>query len=144
MQGSESRYEGPVVKDYGDLVALTAAIHTPLGVGTAPDLSFSNGVHGQVASGGGGTVNAPVAGGTVSPTAQGLHATPVGGVSGATHGPSGAGAGAGGTGSPGGGGGAGGGTLPFTGFSLAVPAALGAAMTAAGSLLRRVLRRTAG
>ena len=136
------------MKDYGDLVAVTAAIHTPLGVGTAPDLTFSNGVHGQVASGGGGggTLNAPVAGGTsVSPSAQGLHATPTGGVSGATHGPS--GAGAGGAASPGGGGGgggAGGGTLPFTGFSLAVPATLGAAMTAAGMALRRVLRRRAG
>jgi hypothetical protein len=118
MHGSRRQYESPLVRDYGDLRGITASLHPLVGAGGS-DLAFSTpwphdpGSGPQNASGGSGGVA-----------------------------DSGGGGGSGGGGpSGGGGGGGGGGSLPFTGLVVGAVAAAGSGLTAAGTLLRRFVRR---
>jgi hypothetical protein len=119
MHGSQPNYWPPVVMDYGDLRGMTAAFD-PLAAARGADLSFSSPDQGAV-------------GGQMAGGGEYLGA----GVGGA-----GAGGGGDGGGSSGGGAGGGGdGSLPFTGLAVGAMAAAGAALTAAGSGLRRFARR---
>ena len=121
-------YCRPEVKDYGDLVAITAdgSGMAHFGLGTLAAVSAP-----LLPSGGGSDV-APSsdAGETLGATGGGGDAG--GGTAGDT-----AGLGAGGDGA----GGDGAGSLPFTGFLAAGVAALGAGLTAAGAAARKYLGR---
>ena len=162
MQGSHSKYEPPLVLDYGSLVRITAMVH-PLAVATG-DLSFSSPDQGPagatIVPGGGGPaggdppdfVQVPVAGGGPGATDAGdtLDTGTSGGDpgdsgvgSGGGSGGAGGGSGAGGSGG-GGSGGGGGDSLPFTGLAVGAVAAVGSALTAAGTALRRRLRARTG
>ena len=145
MSDAEScgSYEAPLVRDYGDLTQLTTAVHLLLGEGAAPDLTFS------APAGGGATVagaGSTAAGGAPSLPSAGVGTQSVlpeaasGGVTDGAHGASG-GAGAAVTGGGDAAGGGGGGQLPFTGFAAAGAAAVGVGLTAAGSAIRRGMRR---
>jgi hypothetical protein len=124
-QGLLCRYVGPVVVDYGNLVEITAAAHLLMGAADISDLSFSS-PHTPAAGGGPG-----VEGGGSDPPASAGTLTSSGGTSGG--GTSGSGASGGGT--------AGGGHLPFTGLAAGAVAAIGSALAAGGSALRRATRR---
>ena len=123
-QGLLCRYVGPVVVDYGNLVEITAAAHLLMGATDISDLSFSSP---QTPGAEGGPF---VAGGGSDPgSAGGLLSS--GGTSGG--GTSGSGASGGGTAS--------GGHLPFTGLAAGAVAAIGSALAAGGTALRRATRR---
>jgi hypothetical protein len=108
---------------------------------TADTGLFSSGLLGgaslstPVSPGGGGELPAS----EVSPGSGTSPATGGGGTPSGTGGVSGASAGGGGGSSPTGA--AGGSGLPFTGFPVAVVAAIGGALTASGAALRRAVRR---
>jgi hypothetical protein len=126
-------YEQPRITDFGKLEALTADVgHFGIGVGGVA---------------GGSLPQAPPGGGSdIGPTAQELPEGDVlgggGGAGGGEPGGSeGGGGGTGGAGAGGGSGGGGGGSLPFTGLALGLFAAIGGGLTAAGTALRRALRR---
>lgn len=149
MEGVGQGYVAPVVRDYGDLVALTQADPTMVHVG----VGAVNGASTPVGPGGGGSAGAraipdsstgatlPATGnsgggsttGGGNPAAGTLGANGVGG--------SGGGSGGGGGGSGAGSGGGGGSSLPFTGFTVGLLGAVGAGMSAAGVALRRRLSR---
>ena len=127
-------YEAPSVSDYGGLVELTSAVHLLLGHSAGADLTFSSP---GVAGGGSSPFEAGRLGaGATEPTAfagTGHHlAAPGGAESGVSGGAAGGSAGSAGAG----------GQLPFTGFAAAAAAAVGTGMAAAGSALRRRLRRS--
>jgi hypothetical protein len=145
----------PHIVDYGDLVALTSAMHLLYGSAADPtrDMSFSGTTSGG-GGGGGGTTTAAGGSSPVSAAATPATQTPagvqnvttnVGGGStpSGTTSPVGGGGGAGpGTGGGvGGGGGGGGGGLPFTGYPVAAAAGIGTGLVAAGTALRRAVRR---
>jgi hypothetical protein len=111
----------PAVIDYGDLARMTEAMHPKLAMSAVSDLSFSSGAGVQ-----GVTASSP-AGGAGGGPQPGLA-----GHAGTTHGAAPVG------GTSGGGGGQ---TLPFTGFAAGVAAAMGSALVAGGTALRRRLRR---
>jgi hypothetical protein len=144
MDGAGQGYAPPEVRDYGDLVALTKADTTLLHLGLS-----STGIaaaSAPVPPGGGGTVTTPEAplggelpGGTEGGSLPGGGAPAGGGDSGATLGGDGSGGDGGGSGGDSGGGD--GGSLPFTGFAVAVVGAIGSGMSAAGLALRRRLSR---
>ena len=130
------KYVRPDVKDYGDLVSITAdgAVMTHLGFGTLAAVS---------------SPLVPSAGASAAPagdTAATLGSGGEGGgdgvdVAGTTASGPGSGSGAGVGGSAAGGGGGGGGGLAFTGFPAAVVGAVGAGMAAAGAAARKYLAR---
>ena len=145
-------YVPPAIEDYGSLVELTAAfdpdllntvaksalslavVSTPIPPGNVPDsgvlpetlTSTPTGTEtvGQTGPGGGSGSGAP--GGTVGQGAAGV------------------GSGGGGSGSAGAGGSAAGGRLPFTGYTVVLTAAVGAAIAGAGTSARSALRRRHG
>lgn len=121
MHGCQREYLPPGVEDYGDLRAMTGAIHLLIGAGSPPGLTFSSPDSNTGAGGGVGDVT-----GSSGPSG------PVGTSSVAGGGPNGGG---------GGGGKGGGGSLPFTGLEVGIVAAAGSALTAAGATLRRAVRR---
>lgn len=135
-------YVSPEVKDYGDLVALTAdtAGMAHLGFGTIAAVSSPV----VAGAGGGDALGASDAGGTLGDTgAGGDVGADAGDTAGAAAGsdPSGGSSGSGSGSGGGGGGGGAAGTLPFTGFAAAAVGALGAGLTAAGATARKYLRR---
>lgn len=112
-------YEEPRVTDFGGLAELTASTHLLYGRTSAVehDLSFSSG-------------SGPGAGGAPGGfSSSGSGASPAGGASDPV--------GQGGSGSAGSGAGGHGGSLPFTGFPVAVAAAAGSVLAASGAALRR-------
>lgn len=128
-------YELPRVVDYGTFRELTASHHLTAFQGiqaAASLLTFSGGGSGGVKPVS--VVNEPGVHGVVG---SGGSSGGSGGV--LAVGGSGGGAGAGGGGAGGGGGGAGG-KLPFTGFAVAVEAAVSTAIISVGLVLRRVAR----
>lgn len=127
------KYVTPDVKDYGDLVAITAdgAVMTHLGFGTLAAVSAP-----LVPSAGGSGAPPPDTAGTLGSGGEG------GDVAGDTSPGPGSGSGAGDGGSAGEGGeGVEGGALAFTGFPAAVVGALGAGLAAAGAAARKYLAR---
>jgi hypothetical protein len=146
MEGVGQGYAPPVVRDYGDLVALTEAnatmLHVGIGTGVGINAVSTPTTPGGGAGGGntGGSTDTPV--GETLPATGGEGSTPGGGAGGGSLGAA-AGGGSGGSGGGGSGGGSGGsgGDLPFTGFAVAVIGALGSGMTAAGLALRRAVSR---
>jgi hypothetical protein len=148
VQGKEPAvstcYSQPRIRDYGDLIALTASdflggAHVIAGV--APSLPATNhetstsggplGVLGQT-NGPQSTPNTPQSPGVLG-TTQGPSATPIASTSSPT--------GVAGTSGGGGGGGGGGNELPFTGFAVALAAFVGSSLAGTGLALRKVLRR---
>jgi hypothetical protein len=143
------RYVEPRVADYGDLVALTSAMHLLYGPAADPsvrDMSFSG-------AGGGGTTasgaSSPVTAAGATPATQ----TPAGAQNvtttvGAGQVPAGATPTVdGGSNAPGVGGGSGdigpgGESLPFTGYPAATVAFIGAGLVAVGAGVRRAVRRS--
>ena len=114
-------YEPPTVTNWAPVVAMSGS-HTVL-VGVKLAAAFASSV-----------VPGPHEPSGVGGVAQGgSSGDPLGAGSGALGGGGGGGSGAGG--------GGGGGKLPFTGLAVAVVAAVGASLAAAGETLRRVARR---
>ena len=141
--GTLAEYVAPAVTDYGTLVEMTTAAHLIMGAAGISDLSFSspNGGGGPI----GGGSNPPGPGEPVAPgagTVSDLTDAPGGGSPGTANGggdPSGgvlSGGGASGGGASGSGG-----RLPFTGFEAGVVGAIGSALAAGGTALRRAVRR---
>jgi hypothetical protein len=150
----QSRYEPPVIEDYGTLEELTAdtSLLSPLGLG-----GTMAAVTGPIPPGGGGGGGGP-GGGTATVGTPGTAGTPgvvdvqsggdTGGDTGGDEAGNAGGGGSGGGGSGGGeggggsgsGGGGGGGKLPFTGYPVAVAGAVGGALAASGAALRRRMR----
>jgi hypothetical protein len=130
-------YAPPEVKDYGTLREMTAAAHLFMGAAHISDLSFSS----PLAPGGSPEV-LPTTQGSVGDVTDGNG--PAGGSSpgSSTFDPGGGSSGGspGGGSSGGGSSGGGGGHLPFTGFAAGVAAAIGSALAAGGTLLRRASR----
>jgi hypothetical protein len=114
------RYEPPTVTNWAPVVAMSGS-HTLL-VGVKLAAAFASSV-----------VHGPHDPSGVGGVAQGSSSGPLGGGSG--------GLGGGGGGGGSGAGGGGGGKLPFTGLAVAVVAAVGASLAAAGDALRRLARR---
>ena len=135
------KYTSPEIKDYGDLVALTADAGgmAHLGFGTLAAVSSP-----VTPTGGGsialGTIDSgeTLGDNATVPEQGGGGAGNDGGVAGDSGSdPSGGGSSGGG----GGGGGGAAGKLPFTGFAAAAVAALGAGMASAGAAARKYLAR---
>jgi hypothetical protein len=135
-------YMRPTVKDYGDLLELTAdlgMLHVGIGgpalmaasSATTPGGSLAGAIQAGTPQADGNQLPAAANGGGGNPGSAG------GGVAGA--GGTGSGGGSGGGG--GGAGGGGGGDLPFTGLALAAMAAVGGGLSAAGVAIRRWVRR---
>ena len=149
-------YTRPKVKDYGDMAAITAAVHpTQLHVGVAVPASVpgtpggpggpgggggAGGQGGAGGPGGGGGVGGVTIPGGTGESVTTLSGTPTGSGGGAP-GSAGGAPGSAGAGLGGGGSGGGSGELPFTGFPAAVVAALGGALATSGAFMRRALRR---
>jgi hypothetical protein len=145
--GTLAGYVTPAVTDYGTLVEMTTAAHLIMGAAGIHDLSFSS------PNGGGG----PIGGGSNPPGPGEPVAPSAGTISDLTDGPGGSPGTANGGADPGGGvlssggtsaggtssGGAsgGGGKLPFTGLEAGVVGAIGSALAAGGTALRRAVRR---
>jgi uncharacterized membrane protein YgcG len=127
-QGSLSGYLRPEVVDHGTLVEMTASAHVLLGQATASDLSFSS----PHTPGGALDPGVGTTGGATQTPSSGT--SPGGGSSGGSPG----------GGTSGGGSSGGGGQLPFTGLAAGAVGLAGAALTASGGALRRVLRRGQG
>jgi hypothetical protein len=138
-------YVAPRIRDYGDLLSLTAdggaLMH--IGIGGTSVLAAASA---PVAPGGGGgsVLGAHATGSGAVLGAHGVNPVPhagTGGEAGALESPAGTGGGGGGAGAGHGGGGHGGGELPFTGFAAALVGALGSGLAASGVAIRRALRR---
>ena len=143
-----AEYVTPAVTDYGTLVEMTTAAHLIRGAAGVHDLSFSSPNGGGGPIGGGSNPPGPVE--TAGPTAgtiTDVTNAPGGGSPGNTSGggdPGGgvlSGGGTSGGGASGGGAPGGGGKLPFTGFEAGVVGAIGSALAAGGTALRRAVRR---
>jgi hypothetical protein len=130
--GQLVKYVRPEVKEYGDLVSITAddAGMAHLGLGTLAAMSSP-----IIPDAGGGAVLPSTSSVDPSGDAGGDAGDVAGDVA------SGGGLGAGSGGGSAGGGGAGAGKLPFTGFAAAAVAAIGAGLTGAGAAARKYLAR---
>jgi hypothetical protein len=141
--GTLAGYVTPAVTDYGTLVEMTTAAHLIMGAAGIHDLSFSspNGGGGPI----GGGSNPPGPGEPVAPSAgtiSDLTDAPGNGSPGTTSGGADPGGGVlSGGGTSTGGSSGGGGKLPFTGFEAGVVGAIGSALAAGGTALRRAVRR---
>jgi hypothetical protein len=128
----------PRVRDYGDLLSMTADGGAMLHVGIGSP-TFIAAMSAPIAPGGGG-------GDTLGKTQADTLASGGGGHGGSlgatgTQPGGGAGSGPSGVGGSGGGGSGGGGHLPFTGLAAAAMGAVGSGLAATGLALRRLLRR---
>jgi hypothetical protein len=119
-------YVRPTVTDYGGLLLMTSVVRPLLADVSVHDLSFSSPA-GPPEPGSG---NLPLT--TGSHAAYGATGTEQGGTDAGTAGSLGSSAGEGGNGD----------SLPFTGFAPGVAALIGAGFTAAGTAIRRALRRS--
>jgi hypothetical protein len=140
-------YVAPRIRDYGDLVSLTADGGALMHVGIGGTSVLAAASAPASPGGGGGSVlgatqsagHHDVLGGSAGGAPGGGHHDLLGSTGGGS--PGGGNAGGGGAGAGHGGGGHGGSELPFTGFAAALVAAVGSGLAATGVAVRRALRR---